>query len=119
MTGLDYVIRDPRILMILSDVDKADFTFLLATSTMGKVHLSSHIGRLKSAGYVESFKSLNEMIPHTEYRLTRSGQKAAKDCLYWLKVIQSAHRCRQAAVYSWIDNHRRLVRMEHLDCIEC
>ena len=110
MTNLDYVIRDPRILMILSDADKADFNFLFSVSGLDEFDLRLHLARLKRAGYVEAIRGFNASIRDTEYRLTEGGQKAVKDCLYWLKVIRSAHRCGPGAAYSRRENHRRLAR---------
>ena len=112
MTNLDYVIRDPRILMMLSDADKADFSFLFSVSGLDEFDLRLHLARLKRAGYVEAIRRFNASMRDTEYRLTEEGQKAVKDCLYWLKVIRSAHRCGQGAAYSRTDNHRRFVRTE-------
>lgn len=89
MTDLDRIIHEParlRILMILSGVERADFNFLLSTLELSKGNLSAHVDRLESAGYVEVLKSFNGRIPHTEYRLTKPGQKALAN--YWAALDQ-------------------------------
>ncbi len=84
MTDPDRIIHEParlRILTLLSGVDSADFKFLLSALGLTKGNLSSHIDRLERAGYVDVKKSFNGKIPHTEYRLTRTGRKALAS--YW------------------------------------
>lgn len=90
MTDLDYLISEPRIVMILSRLDAADFNFLLNASGLSKADLSSHMSRLKRARYVERVASPDGEIRRVAYRLTPSGQWAARDCLYWLRAIRSA-----------------------------
>ncbi len=85
MTGdLDRVIHGParlRIMMILSDIDEADFKFMLSATGTTKGNLSSHVDRLEKAGYVNVLKSFNGKIPHTRYRLTQTGKEALSK--YW------------------------------------
>ena len=107
MTNLDYLISEPRIMMILSRIDAADFNFLLSTSGLSKVNLSSHISRLRNARYLEAISTSDETIAHMAYRLTESGRTAAADCLYWLKAIRSARYCRKRALCSWADSVHR------------
>ena len=83
-TDPDRIIHEParlRIMMILSGVDEADFNFLRSTLDMTKGNLSSHMDRLEKAGYIKIIKSFNGKIPHTGYRLTKSGQTALSE--YW------------------------------------
>jgi len=107
MTNLDYLIAEPRIVMILSRIDAADFAFLLSASGLSQVKLSSHMSRLRNARYVETISNPDGTPPHMTYRLTESGQKAAADCTSWLKAIQSARYCRKRALYSWADSVHR------------
>ena len=84
MTDLDRTIHEParlRVLTILSGVDTADFKFLMTTLGLSKGNLSSHVSRLEDAGYVKVTKSFNGKIPHTAYKLTKTGRKALSD--YW------------------------------------
>jgi DNA-binding MarR family transcriptional regulator len=103
MTNLDYLIAEPRIVMILSRIDAADFAFLLSASGLSQVKLSSHMSRLGNARYVETISNPDATPPHT-YRLTESGRRAAADCTSWLKAIQSARYCRERVLYSWADS---------------
>ncbi len=112
MTNLDYLISEPRIVMILFRLDAADFNFLLNASGLSKADLSSHMSRLKRARYVEPVASPDGEIRRVAYRLTPSGQWAARDCLHWLRAVRSARRCRRPAVFSMTDHYRHPVQME-------
>ena len=84
---IDKIIHEParlRIMMILSGIDKADFTFLVSTLEMTRENLSSHTDRLEQAGYLKISKSFNGKIPHTSYRLTKMGKRALSR--YWEAV---------------------------------
>jgi DNA-binding transcriptional ArsR family regulator len=84
MNDLDRVIHEParlRILMILSGVDVVDFNFLLGALGLTKGNLSSHMDRLEKTGYVEVIKSFKGKVPHTEFRLTKTGREAL--ATYW------------------------------------
>ena len=81
---IDKVIHEParlRIMMILSGIDEADFTFMVSTLEMTRGNLSSHMDRLEQAGYVKILKSFNGKIPNTGYRLTKMGKRALSK--YW------------------------------------
>ena len=81
---IDKIIHEParlRIMMILSGIDEADFTFLVSTLEMTRGNLSSHVDRLEGAGYLKISKSFNGKIPHTSYRLTKMGKRALSK--YW------------------------------------
>lgn len=87
MKDLDRTIHEParlRILMILSGVDVADFSFLLETLGLTKGNLSSHMDKLEKAGYVEVIKSFQGKMPHTDFRLTDEGRNALK--AYWAEI---------------------------------
>lgn len=79
MTELDRVIHEPaRLLLValLAGVKEADFLWLLRESGLTKGNLSSHLGRLEEAGYVEVLKTFKGKIPLTVLRLTRTGKTA-------------------------------------------
>ena len=93
MSEIDRTVHEParlRIMTLLSGVDEADFNFLLSTLGLTKGNLSTHIDRLERAAYVNVTKSFNGKIPHTAFRLTRSGKKALAE--YWkaLEEIRSS-----------------------------
>lgn len=67
------------ILLILSTVEEADFVFLLNTTELTWGNLSSHIGKLEEAGYVEVEKGFVGKKPHTLARLTPEGRRAVEN----------------------------------------
>jgi len=94
MSELDPHVHQPtrlRILMILSGVDSADFSFLLNTLGLTKGNLSSHMSRLEEVGYVEVAKSFNGKIPNTAYSLTRKGRSSLDE--YWRAIDEIRRAC--------------------------
>jgi DNA-binding transcriptional ArsR family regulator len=84
MVELDPNVHQParlRILMLLSGVDSADFTFLLTTLGLTKGNLSSHMSRLEAASYVEIAKRFEGKMPNTSYSLTPLGRSRLAE--YW------------------------------------
>ena len=84
MPEVDRLIHEParlRIMSILQGVDEADFNFLLTALGLSKGNLSCHMERLEQAGYIEILKGFRGKIPHTRYRLTKTGRKALQ--IYW------------------------------------
>jgi len=82
MTDLDKVIHEPGRLLIvalLNGVKEADFLYLLKETGLTKGNLSSHIGKLEEAGYLEVQKTFKGKIPLTVLRLTRTGRGAFED----------------------------------------
>ena len=81
---VDRLIHEParlRIMSILQGVDEVDFNFLLTALGLSKGNLSCHVDRLEQAGYVKVLKGFNGKIPHTRYRMTKTGRKALET--YW------------------------------------
>ena len=81
---IDKVIHEParlRIMMILTGLEQADFTFLLTTLSLTRGNLSRHIEKLESAGYIKVKKSFRGKMPNTSYQLTPKGSKALAQ--YW------------------------------------
>ena len=56
--------------------ESADFLFLLRQTGLTRGNLSSHVGRLEKAGYVEVEKKFVDKIPLTVYHLTDAGREA-------------------------------------------
>jgi DNA-binding MarR family transcriptional regulator len=84
VTELDAEIHQPtrlRILMLLSGVRSADFSFLLNTLGLTNGNLSAHMTRLEELGYVEVTKKFVGKVPNTEYSLTPRGRERLK--AYW------------------------------------
>lgn len=79
IADLDRVIHEPARLMIvaiLSDVEEADFLYLLRETGMSKGNLSSHLSRLESVFYVDVTKTYRGKIQMTLCRLTDAGREA-------------------------------------------
>jgi DNA-binding MarR family transcriptional regulator len=90
ISTLDRVIHEPARLMIvalLSGIEQADFLYLLHETALNKGTLSSHLGRLEEAGYVEITKTFRGKIPQTLLRLTPAGRKAFDQ---YRKVLRGA-----------------------------
>ena len=64
------------IVSVLNECDTADFNFLLHSTDLTRGNLSTHMAKLVKACYVEEHKNYVDRKPHTEYRLTRTGQAA-------------------------------------------
>lgn len=79
LTEVDRVIHEPARLLIvalLAGVKEADFLYLQRESGLTKGNLSSHLGKLEQARYVEIQKTFRGKIPLTLLRLTRQGKAA-------------------------------------------
>ena len=76
---IDRLVHEPsrlHILTVLSLVEGADFLFLMRQTGLTKGNLSSHLGKLESAKYVEIRKEFVEKIPHTVVMITPDGREA-------------------------------------------
>ena len=69
---------------MLSGVELADFSFLIATLGLTKGNLSAHMDRLEREGYVRVEKRFEGKVSRTEYRLTRMGKQALD--AYWQEI---------------------------------
>jgi DNA-binding MarR family transcriptional regulator len=79
LANIDRVVHEPARLVILAllyPAESADFLYLLRQSGLTKGNLSSHLGKLEHAGYVEVLKGYNGKIPQTTLRLTDAGRIA-------------------------------------------
>jgi DNA-binding transcriptional ArsR family regulator len=76
---VDRVIHEPARLLIvalLAGLKEADFLYLLSETGLTKGNLSSHLGKLEEARYVEVEKTYRGKVPLTLLRLTRQGRAA-------------------------------------------
>jgi predicted ArsR family transcriptional regulator len=69
------------ILKILTSAKEVDFNFLLTTLGVTKGNLATHINKLESTGLIEVKKQFRGKIPHTSYRITRTGRNQFQK--YW------------------------------------
>ncbi len=77
--GIDRIVHEParlHVLTLLSVVEGADFLFIMRQTGLTKGNLSSHLGKLETAGYVAIEKEFVEKIPHTVVKITSSGRAA-------------------------------------------
>jgi len=78
IVSLDRLIHEPArlaIMAVLSACKRADFTYLLNATGLGKGNLSSHLSKLK-AGYITITKTFKGKYPNTSCALTSRGRKA-------------------------------------------
>ena len=81
MNEVDRIIHEParlRIMALLLGAAQVDFLFLMRETALTKGNLSSHLGKLEEAGYVEIEKTFRGKIPLTLARLTPKGRAALK-----------------------------------------
>ncbi|GER78203.1 MAG: transcriptional regulator [Anaerolineaceae bacterium] len=76
---IDRLVHEParlHILTVLSLIEAADFLFLMRQTGLTKGNLSSHLGKLEAARYVDIEKEFVEKIPHTVVKITSRGREA-------------------------------------------
>jgi len=89
--NIDRVIHEPvrlAILKILTSAKEVDFNFLLTTLGLTKGNLATHTSKLETAGFIEVKKEFRGKIPHTSYRITKTGQREFQE--YWENMSQLA-----------------------------
>ena len=78
---IDDLLHEParlRLLVFLSVVKRADFTYLLKLSGMSKGNLSVQMNKLGDADLVQIEKSFQGNRPRTVYQLTAKGRNALR-----------------------------------------
>ena len=79
LAEIDKLIHEPARLMILATlqaVESADFLFVERQTGLTRGNLSSHMGKLEVAGYIEIKKEFVDKIPRTLLRITDEGRAA-------------------------------------------
>jgi len=79
---IDKLIHEPArfaLMACLYVVEGADFVFLRRQTGLTGGNLSSHMGKLEAAGYVDVEKSFVEKRPQTMFRLTKTGRNAFQE----------------------------------------
>jgi len=82
--NINRVVHEPvrlAILKILTSAKEVDFNFLLTTLGVTKGNLATHTNTLESAGLIEVKKEFRGKIPHTSYRITKTGRRQFQK--YW------------------------------------
>lgn len=81
MGDVDRIIHEPArlaIMALLSGAEEADFIFLMRETGLTKGNLSSHLGKLEDAAYIEIEKKFRAKIPLTVLRITPKGRAALR-----------------------------------------
>lgn len=76
---IDRLVHEPvrlKILAYLSEVESADFVFLVSRLGLTVGNLSAHISKLGDADYIQVEKTFKNNRPHTMISLTDAGKKA-------------------------------------------
>lgn len=79
LAEIDTLVHEPARLSILAHlyvIKRADFVFLMRQTGLTRGNLSSHLGKLETAGYVEIRKEFVDKIPRTLLSLTPQGREA-------------------------------------------
>lgn len=79
MEDVDRIVHEPArltIMALLSGAKEADFIFLMRETGLTKGNLSSHLGRLEDAAYIQIEKKFRGKIPLTVLRITPRGRAA-------------------------------------------
>ncbi len=90
LAEIDKLIHEPARLMILATlhvVDSADFLFVERQTGLTRGNLSSHMGKLEDAGYIEIKKEFVDKIPRTLLRITEDGRVALLDYTNNMKQV--------------------------------
>ncbi len=89
--NINRVIHEPvrlAILKILTLAKEVDFNFLLTTLDTTKGNLATHINTLETARLVEVKKEFRGKVPHTSYRITKTGRRQFEK--YWENIKELA-----------------------------
>ena len=76
---IDRIVHSPtrlKILIVLSAVVNADFTFLARTTGLTRGNLSANLRKLEEVGYISIEKGYVDRVPRTLIELTNVGQNA-------------------------------------------
>jgi DNA-binding MarR family transcriptional regulator len=95
--AVDRTVHEPArlvILTLLALVDQADFVFLQDRTGLSVGNLSSHLGKLEAAGFVDVEKGFRGKRPQTTLRLTPEGREALKTHLETLAPLLDPPRPR-------------------------
>jgi predicted ArsR family transcriptional regulator len=76
------------ILKILTLAKEVDFNFLLTTLGLTKGNLATHINKLEATGLIEVKKEFRGRVPHTSYKITRTGRRQFQK--YWENMKELA-----------------------------
>ncbi|MEJ2189717.1 MAG: transcriptional regulator [Acidobacteriota bacterium] len=81
LAEIDRTIHSPARLMVMTNlyvVESAEYVALMNLTGLTWGNLSTHLGKLEDAGYVEMIKGFRGKKPFTMVRLTAKGRAAFK-----------------------------------------
>ena len=81
LAEIDRTIHSPARLMVMTNlyvVESAEYVALMNLTGLTWGNLSTHLGKLEDAGYVEMIKGFRGKKPFTMVRLTARGRAAFK-----------------------------------------
>lgn len=82
LSNIDQVIHAPArlmILVLLYVVESLDYVFLKNQTGLSWGNLSTHLGKLENAGYIDIEKGYQGKKPQSKIKLTPQGRKAFKN----------------------------------------
>jgi len=93
LLDLDRTVHEPARLLLLAQlsiVEQADFVYLTKTTGLTDGNISSHMGRLRDAGYATICKEFVGNRPRTVYALTSEGRSALSGYLETVRAAATA-----------------------------
>jgi len=90
LTDIDTLVHEPARLNIMAQLyvlEGADFLFLMRQTGLTFGNLSSHLGKLEYAGYVNVKKEFVGKKPHTMLRLTEKGRTAFRRYMQTMRQV--------------------------------
>ncbi len=90
LMSIDRLVHEPArlsLLSVLAVVRQADFVFLRRETGLTAGNVSSHLGKLASAGYVEIDKRFSGNRPQTMVRISRAGRLALRRYLEAMRAV--------------------------------
>lgn len=90
---IDPIIHSPtrlKILVVLAEVVKADFTFLALATGLTRGNLSANLRKLEEVGYVMIEKGFVDRVPRTMIQLTEIGKMSLKSYQTEMQIIMDA-----------------------------
>jgi len=93
IASLDKTLHEPARLSVaacLYVVQSADFVFIQSQTGMTGGNLSSHLKKMKDAGYISITKSFDDARPKTTLALTKDGRSAFESYIKAISALLKA-----------------------------
>lgn len=95
LASVNRIVHEPSraaILILLSVVDEADFTFVMNTTGLTQGNLSSHLSRLEEEGLVEIRKGFRGKRPNTSMNITSKGREELSIYITTMKLLYTGFK---------------------------